>query len=78
MTEVVITPIQGYHQHSLLSWAKHLVWAPLETSKHPQQVQLGILEASMELAQVNLMLGQGNKCGNMTRPLRLNQAPASL
>jgi hypothetical protein len=79
MTEVVITPIQGYHQHSLLSWAKHLVWAPLETSKHPQQVQLGIiLEASMELSQVNLMLGQGNKCGNMTRPLRPNQAPASL
>jgi hypothetical protein len=43
-----------------------------------QQVQLGILEASMELSQVNLMLGQANKCGNMTRPLRLNQAPASL
>jgi hypothetical protein len=78
MTEVVITPTQGCHQHSPLSWARHLVWAPLMASKTPHQVHLGILEASMELFPVNLMLGWDSKCGTMTEALKHNRALASL
>jgi hypothetical protein len=78
MIEVVITLTQGHHQHSPQSLASHLEWAPLMASKHPQQVHLGILEASTKLLQVNLMVVHSSKCGAMTRTLKLNQAPTSL